>query len=72
MEKVGDDNLDAASGRLSEVESALERIEEGSYGVCDRCGEEIRDEELDADPLARLCGRCRPLPAAPGGSGGDD
>jgi RNA polymerase-binding protein DksA len=40
---------------LGEIDAALARIEEGTYGVCERCGEPIGDERLDALPWAKLC-----------------
>ncbi len=42
-------------GLLQEVDSALERIEEGSYGICDVCHEDIEQERLLVDPLVRVC-----------------
>lgn len=56
---MSEDDLGAAAARLAEVEAALQRIEEGGYGVCGRCGGEIADNDLEADPLARLCRQCR-------------
>ncbi|MEX0616885.1 MAG: TraR/DksA C4-type zinc finger protein [Candidatus Woykebacteria bacterium] len=38
--------------RLSEVEGALLRIEEGKYGTCKKCGKEISEERLKAMPTA--------------------
>lgn len=46
------DQLDA---RLSDVDAALERIEEGSYGRCAACGKEIEPERLEARPATRYC-----------------
>ena len=40
---------------LQEVDSALERIEDGSYGICERCHESIESDRLIADPLIRVC-----------------
>jgi sigma-B regulation protein RsbU (phosphoserine phosphatase) len=40
---------------LSEVDAALERMEGGSYGLCEECHEPIEAERLMADPLVRLC-----------------
>jgi sigma-B regulation protein RsbU (phosphoserine phosphatase) len=40
---------------LAEVDSALERIEDGTYGLCEVCKEPIEAERLIADPLLRLC-----------------
>ena len=43
---------------LREVELALERVEDGSYGECEECGEAIASGRLDANPTARLCIGC--------------
>lgn len=44
---------------LAEVRAALARIEEGTYGRCDRCDESIPVERMDAVPTARLCIACK-------------
>lgn len=41
--------------RLKEVRSALERIEKGAYGKCEKEGEAIGEERLQANPAARTC-----------------
>jgi len=40
---------------LQEVDSALARIEDGSYGICEACHESIENDRLAADPLIRFC-----------------
>ncbi len=40
---------------LNEVESALGRMERGTYGMCERCGREIDFARLKANPAARFC-----------------
>jgi phosphoserine phosphatase RsbU/P len=40
---------------LSEVDSALERLTRGTYGLCDVCHDPIESARLIADPLARFC-----------------
>lgn len=42
-------------GMLAQIDRALAKIDEGSYGICDRCGEKITQERLDAAPYATLC-----------------
>ena len=41
--------------RLKDVTNALEAIEDGSYGKCHVCGNEIEDDRLKANPAARTC-----------------
>jgi DnaK suppressor protein len=43
---------------LEQIESSLERIEEGSYGQCEECGVKIPKARLNAIPYATLCVRC--------------
>ena len=45
--------------RLYEIEHALKRIEEGSYGKCESCGAEIDPDRLEILPETTLCVRCR-------------
>jgi RNA polymerase-binding protein DksA len=40
---------------LTEIDGALARIEEGTYGICLRCGQPIGQERLEALPWATLC-----------------
>jgi RNA polymerase-binding protein DksA len=40
---------------LAEIEAALARIDDGTYGFCERCGKPIGEERLDALPWATLC-----------------
>jgi len=45
-------------GHLAEVEAAIQRLESGTYGICERCGQPIADARLEARPAARTCIRC--------------
>ncbi len=45
----------------SKVDTALARIEEGGYGLCERCGESIPIARLDALPYTVLCVSCASL-----------
>jgi DnaK suppressor protein len=47
--------------RSAQVERALERLDEGSYGWCERCGNAIPVERLAAFPSATLCVTCKQL-----------
>ncbi len=44
-----------AENLLAEVEAALGRIEDGTYGICAACGKPIAAERLEAVPYATLC-----------------
>jgi DnaK suppressor protein len=44
---------------LAEIEAALKRIEEDTYGVCSNCGKPIPEERLEALPWATLCIGCQ-------------
>jgi RNA polymerase-binding protein DksA len=44
---------------LKDVEHALSKMERGTYGVCERCGDPIGEERLDTIPWARLCITCK-------------
>jgi RNA polymerase-binding transcription factor DksA len=46
---------EGARETLVEIEAALQRIDAGTYGVCDGCGKPIGAERLAAIPWARLC-----------------
>ncbi len=44
--------------KLKDVKSALEKIAEGKYGICEKCGKEITEERLKACPEAKTCLKC--------------
>ncbi|WP_238695366.1 TraR/DksA family transcriptional regulator [Ornithinimicrobium flavum] len=46
-----------ARRHLAEVEAAIARVEEGTYGLCEQCGEPIAPGRLEARPTARTCVR---------------
>ncbi len=45
--------------KLLAIDDALEKIQEGTYGECEECGEEIGAGRLKAMPLAKLCVSCQ-------------
>lgn len=51
--------VDGLRQRLEDIDSALDRVEKGTYGRCVRCGNEISPERLEAVPTAALCIRCK-------------
>jgi RNA polymerase-binding transcription factor DksA len=44
---------------LITVNNALDKIEEGTYGTCDRCGKDIPKKRLEFLPYATMCAKCR-------------
>jgi RNA polymerase-binding protein DksA len=50
---------DNAGHVLAEIDAALERIEEGTYGICETCGEPISEERLEAIPYTTQCIDCK-------------
>jgi DnaK suppressor protein len=44
---------------LRDVVLALRKIDDGSYGTCERCSEPIAEKRLDALPFARYCINCQ-------------
>jgi DnaK suppressor protein len=44
---------------IMKIREALDRIDKGTYGVCEECGEEISEERLLARPVTTLCIECK-------------
>jgi len=62
MDTGGDDettalDLDAVEAELAAVETSLERLDAGTYGICDVTGAELPDSLLEVDPTARRADR---------------
>jgi putative transposase len=55
---VTDADIDAVDALLDEVEQSLARLDAGTYGRCEVCGEPIDDGRLAELPTARTCGTC--------------
>jgi RNA polymerase-binding protein DksA len=47
--------LEQVEAELADVAHALERLDDGTYGICEACGQPIGDERLEAMPAARFC-----------------
>ena len=47
--------LDSIEGELADIEHALQRLDDGSYGTCEACGKPIGDDRLEAMPATRYC-----------------
>ena len=67
MADIGSDNFEqeftltlmqSEEETLEAIEAALERIEDGSYGLCEECNVRIPKTRLNAIPYATLCVRC--------------
>lgn len=46
---------------VAKIEEAIARIEDGTYGICEDCGEEIGLKRLEARPVTTLCIDCKTL-----------
>ena len=67
MADIGSDNFEqeftlslmqSEGGTLEQIEVALERIEDGTYGLCEQCGGRIPKQRLNAIPYAVMCVKC--------------
>lgn len=45
--------------RIREVDKSLDRIKEGTYGICQVCGEDIPEGRLEVRPKAKYCAQCK-------------
>jgi DnaK suppressor protein len=50
---------DRDRGKLQAIDDALDRVDEGSYGMCESCESEIAEGRLLAMPFTRLCVQCQ-------------
>jgi RNA polymerase-binding transcription factor DksA len=51
-------SIDAVDGLLDEVEDALTRLDDGTYGLCRSCGGPIDDLRLAESPVVQTCSSC--------------
>jgi DnaK suppressor protein len=58
LEHLTVDTMERERQLLVEIEGALERLEEGEFGVCEGCGADIPNRRLQALPWARFCIQC--------------
>lgn len=49
----------ALKDRINEIDSALNKIILGKYGLCEKCGGEISEKVLDVVPESQFCGNCK-------------
>ena len=47
--------IESVRAALEDIEAATARLDAGTYGTCQRCGEPIADDRLEAMPAARYC-----------------
>ncbi len=59
--EIGVLTLDLDSRLAREVQEALARLRDGSYGICQTCDEPIKPRRLDAVPWARHCVHCQEM-----------
>lgn len=48
-----------SSKLILKIKKALEKIEDGSYGICEECGENISEKRLRARPVTTVCINCK-------------
>jgi DnaK suppressor protein len=51
--------MEGENAELQEIEEALERIENKTYGICEECSNPINENRLKAIPYARYCIKCK-------------
>jgi DnaK suppressor protein len=44
---------------LQKIQKAIQKVEDGTYGICEECGDEISEERLKVRPEASLCIKCK-------------
>lgn len=44
---------------LKDIDNALDKIKNGTYGICEDCEEKIHEKRLEANPVARYCITCK-------------
>src|SRR5580765_3302299 len=58
MQELNETLLENERFVVSEISAALRRIEEGTFGICDKCGAQILDARIEALPYTRHCVSC--------------
>jgi len=56
---IGDAQVERELAELRDIEGALARLDEGTYGICSDCGAEIAPGRLEAQPAALRCAACQ-------------
>jgi len=55
--------LARALEQVGEIDAAIDRLDNGTYGICARCGQPVGEERLAARPATATCVRCARLPS---------
>lgn len=50
--------VDTLGSRMRDIENALAKIENNTYGICETCSNKIEEDRLEANPAARKCISC--------------
>ena len=50
--------MEAGSATLQQIKAAIQRIDDGTYGICEDCGAKIPKKRLEAIPYASKCVKC--------------
>ena len=58
MSDTSPSELDILATRLNAVEAAMARLDAGTYGLCEGCGEALSADAIDADVTVSLCTTC--------------
>ena len=53
--EMGLTTLTIVEGELTDIDDALRRLDQGTYGICEECGKPIDEARLEAVPWARYC-----------------
>ena len=47
--------MEVLEGRLMDIVSALQKIDNGNFGICEECSQEIEEDRLEANPSSKTC-----------------
>ena len=61
MDEVDLQGLDVLEAEIADIERALTRLDDGTYGTCEVCGDALPQALLTESPAARLCAAHLPL-----------
>ena len=56
---LGESLVEVHENILERINMALEKIAKGGYGICEKCDLKISEEELEKQPWAEYCGKCK-------------